>query len=133
MALECGAGFCTTALSLSLPATNRSLTYLGYECVPIAYGRQTINPQPSWQIAHVRLQRALSWSQVLYITPQRWPQPARFQQLCGTLACLAVTSQGHLQAFSQWANQMASVGMFTACCHLGSFIRALLISAPTYS
>lgn len=50
--------------------------------------------------------------------------------LCGTVACLSVTSQDLLQAFSQQVNQMASVGMFTACCHLGSFIRALLISAP---
>lgn len=50
--------------------------------------------------------------------------------LYGTLACLSVTSQDLLQAFSQRVNQMASVGMFTACCHLGSFIRALLISAP---
>lgn len=41
-----------------------------------------------------------------------------------------MTSQDTLQAFSQPANQVASVGMFTACCHLGSFIRALNISQP---
>ena len=131
VALECGAGFLTTALSLSPLATNRPFTYLGYECIPIAYVHQTINPQPPWQIAHAMLQRPRSWSQVLYITPQWWLQPTYFSTaLCGTLACLSVTSQDLLQAFSQQVNQMASVGMFTACCHLGSFIRALLISAP---
>lgn len=119
------------ALSLSPLATNRSLTYLDYECIPIAYVHQAINPQPPWQTAHATLQRPLFWSQVLYITPRWWPQPTCFSTtLCGTLACLLVTSPDLLQAFSQRVNQMASVGMFTACCHLGSFIRALLISAP---
>lgn len=119
------------ALSLSLLATNRSFTYLGYECIPIAYVHQSINPQPPWQTAYVMLRRPLGRGQVLYITPRRWPQPTCFSTAwCGTLACLSVTSPGLLQAFSQRVNQMASVGMFTACCHLGSFIRALLISAP---
>lgn len=119
------------ALSLSLLATNRSLTYLDYECIPTAYVRQTINPQPPWRTAHAMLQRPLLRSQVLYITPRWWPRPTCFSTtLCGTLACLWVTSPDLLQAFSQRGNQMASVGMFTACCHLGSLIRALLISAP---
>lgn len=36
---------------------------------------------------------------------------------------------GPSSGISQQVNQMASVGMFTACRHLGSFIRVLLISA----
>lgn len=113
-----------------LPLIGHSLIWV-YECIPIAYVHQTLNPQPPWQIAHAMLRRPLSWSQVLYITPWWWFQPTYFSTaLYGTLACLSVTSQDLLQAFSQRVNQMASVGMFTACCHLGSFIRALLISAP---
>lgn len=68
-------------LSLSPLATNRSLTYLDYECILIAYVHQTINPQPPWQTAHAMLQRPLFWSQVLYITPRWWPSQLAFQQL----------------------------------------------------
>lgn len=68
-------------LSLSPLATNRSLTYLDYECILIAYVHQTINPQPPWQTAHAMLQRPLFWSQVLYITPWWWPSQLAFQQL----------------------------------------------------
>lgn len=78
------------------------------------------------------LQSPCSRSQVLYKTPHSKAPTDWVFNSSPWHSCL---SEWHartlLRYFPHPANQMTNMGMFTAYCHLGSFIRALNSSTPT--